>query len=66
MALGLGILKLGPQAFWRMTPRELGAAVRGLTGTNGIVFAPNRGELADLMALFPDAATPTETERAKS
>ena len=29
MGLGLGVLRLAPDAFWSMTPRELTAALRG-------------------------------------
>ena len=29
MGLGLGVLRLAPDAFWSMTPRELAAALRG-------------------------------------
>jgi uncharacterized phage protein (TIGR02216 family) len=55
MAAGLGLLRLSPQQFWSMTPRELSAALRGL----GVVSRSplRRNELAGLMARFPDAAT---------
>lgn len=53
LAFGLGRLRLSPDAFWSMTPRELAAAA-------GLLL-PGRGELqrADLEALmraFPDRA----------
>ncbi len=32
LAIGLGVLRLSPESFWRMTPRELAAAMRGLFG----------------------------------
>ena len=52
MAFGLGDLRLSPDAFWRMTPRELAAAMRG----PGHVVAPSleRSALARLMRDFPD------------
>ena len=52
MAAGLGVLRLAPDAFWRMTPRELAAALRGLSGD--VVTAPERADLLDLMRRFPD------------
>lgn len=49
MALGLGDMRLAPEAFWAMTPRELFAAA-GLR-----VAAPmGRDALDGLMARFPD------------
>jgi uncharacterized phage protein (TIGR02216 family) len=32
LAIGFGVLRLSPDHFWRMTPRELAAAMRGLFG----------------------------------
>lgn len=52
MAIGLGVLRLSPQAFWAMTPRELAAAM-GSVSSRGT--APTRNALTDLMAAFPDA-----------
>jgi len=47
------VLRLGPEAFWRATPREIAAAAQGLSGRRGA--APlRRSELAALMARFPD------------
>jgi uncharacterized phage protein (TIGR02216 family) len=52
MAFGFGRLRLSPQDFWSMTPRELAAAMR--------FFAPvahgglKRSGLARLMQLYPD------------
>lgn len=52
MAFGFGTLRLAPEAFWQMTPAELAAAWRRhAAGGSG---APGRGELAGLMARFPD------------
>lgn len=52
IGFGLGILRLSPDAFWRMTPRELAAAMRpfGLGAP-----ALDRGAMAEMMARFPDA-----------
>ncbi|QFR31723.1 phage tail assembly chaperone [Ancylobacter sp. TS-1] len=51
MAFGLGRLGLAPDAFWRMTPRELAAAA----GLAGPARAPlDRARLDVLMARFPD------------
>ncbi|WP_420131990.1 rcc01693 family protein [Rhodopseudomonas sp.] len=52
MQFGLGTLRLSPDAFWRMTPRELAAA---LIGARGGVGAPlDRGGLDALMRRYPD------------
>ena len=55
MELGLGVLRMAPREFWRMTPRELEAALRGagLLGQDGSAL-PSRLDLATLMAAFPD------------
>lgn len=50
MELGLGVLRLSPDSFWRMTPRELAAAA-GLSQTGGDL---SRRELDALMTAFPD------------
>ena len=51
MAFGLGRLGLAPDAFWRMTPRELAAAA----GLAGPARAPlDRARLDALMVRFPD------------
>ena len=52
MAFGLGRLKLAPQAFWAMTPREFAAALRPYATGGGT--APDRAALTRMMALFPD------------
>jgi uncharacterized phage protein (TIGR02216 family) len=59
--LGLGVLRLSPDAFWRMTPRELALAL-------GAAFpappAPiRRSEFAALVRRFPDAPTASERSR---
>jgi uncharacterized phage protein (TIGR02216 family) len=53
MAFGLGTLRLSPDAFWRMTPRELAAAVRAVRGHVSPPF--ERAAFADLLMRFPDA-----------
>jgi uncharacterized phage protein (TIGR02216 family) len=52
MGFGLGVLRLSPDAFWRMTPRELAAAAQAIFGR---VSAPlQRSTFCDLMKRFPD------------
>ena len=51
MAFGLGRLRLAPQAFWAMTPRELAAAMSAFALP---ISAPERSALAELMHRFPD------------
>lgn len=54
MALGLGQLRLSSRDLWSLTPRELAAAVRGLTGQIGAPEPLTRAALAALSARFPD------------
>lgn len=52
IGFGFGVLRLAPEAFWRMTPRELAAAV---TAVHGPALAPlARSEFEALKAQFPD------------
>jgi len=51
-AFGLGVLRWPPDAFWSATPAELLAAAGAMAGPAGL--APGRGDLAALMARFPD------------
>lgn len=52
MAFGFGRLRLSSRDFWRLTPRELAAALRAWSGP---ARAPlDRAGLAGLMARFPD------------
>jgi len=51
IGFGLGVLRLSPQQFWSMTPRELGYAIEAVTGR---VAAPNRSTIAQLMQKYPD------------
>ncbi|MFO7855896.1 MAG: phage tail assembly chaperone [Paracoccaceae bacterium] len=53
MRVGLGVLRLPPEAFWAMTPREFAAAATALAEA---VPAPmSRGDLEALRARYPDA-----------
>ena len=52
IGFGLGILRLSPDAFWRMTPRELSYAIAAVTGATAAPIA--RADLDGLMRLFPD------------
>ena len=53
MGFGLGTLRLAPDAFWRMTPRELTAAMEGVLGPRDAAL--NAASFAALRAQFPDA-----------
>lgn len=52
MAFGLGRLRLSPDAFWSMTPRELAAAMQPWRPR--AARAVGRDALAQLMNEFPD------------
>jgi uncharacterized phage protein (TIGR02216 family) len=52
IGFGLGVLRLDPDAFWRMTPRELAHAIRGGGGAPAPPLA--RTAFLDLMQRFPD------------
>lgn len=52
MAFGLGVLRLAPDDFWTMTPRELHAAFGGLYPE--VNDAPLRASLAAMLSEFPD------------
>jgi uncharacterized phage protein (TIGR02216 family) len=54
IGFGLGVLRLSPDAFWSMTPRELAFAIRALRGP---AHEPmERAAFDGLMAKFPDGA----------
>lgn len=55
MGFGLGTLRLAPEAFWRMTPRELAAACEAVFGTQP--QAMDTESFAALRARFPDLPT---------
>lgn len=51
IGFGLGVLRLSPDDFWRLTLRELALAIEA----HGPCEAPlDRSALADLMRAFPD------------
>ena len=52
MGFGLGVLRLSPDAFWRMTPRELAAAIEALAPPRAAPLA--REKFDALMRRFPD------------
>jgi uncharacterized phage protein (TIGR02216 family) len=54
IGFGLGILRLSPDAFWSMTPRELAAAIRARRGDAGAPL--DRHSLQALMQRFPDGS----------
>lgn len=53
MRFGLGTLRLAPKAFWRMTPRELAAAMAAHGGATDHAH-PARAWLDEQAALHPD------------
>ncbi len=54
MQFGFGVLRLSPDAFWRMTPRELAQAIAAVRGHAPAPIA--RGDFDALMQAFPDRA----------
>lgn len=52
MSFGLGVLRLSPQDFWAMTPRELAAAAGHLARPGDA--PPSRGRLDEMMRAYPD------------
>jgi uncharacterized phage protein (TIGR02216 family) len=64
MQFGFGVLHLSPEAFWKMTPRELAQAIFAVRGR-----APSpieRGDFDALMQAFPDGATVIASEAKQS
>ncbi|MBN8975316.1 MAG: phage tail assembly chaperone [Rhizobiales bacterium] len=57
MGFGFGVLHLAPDAFWRMTPRELAAAIAAVRGPVAARLA--RADLDGLMRKFPDGIAET-------
>jgi uncharacterized phage protein (TIGR02216 family) len=51
IGFGLGVLRLAPEQFWRMTPRELAYAIEAVTGRGAPL---TREGLAQLMTRYPD------------
>ncbi len=55
MRLGLGALRLAPDAFWSMSPTELRLALEGAGFLSVDAQLPmNRESLAQLMSAYPD------------
>jgi uncharacterized phage protein (TIGR02216 family) len=54
MATGLGLLRLAPNHFWSMTPRELAAAIRGALGIAATDGPLARSDLTRMMQRYPD------------
>jgi uncharacterized phage protein (TIGR02216 family) len=53
MQFGFGVLRLPPQHFWGLTPRELAAAFEAVSGrARGL--PPGRETLAAMMEKYPD------------
>jgi uncharacterized phage protein (TIGR02216 family) len=52
IGFGLGVLRLPPDQFWRMTPRELAYAVAAVRGPTRAPM--ERASLDRLMQMFPD------------
>ncbi len=52
MRFGLGVLRLPPDAFWKMTPRELASAWGAVMGDRSGPL--DRRGLEALMETFPD------------
>ena len=55
LGFGLGVLRWPPDVLWAATPREIAAAASAFAPTRA--QAPERAEMAALMALFPDDQT---------
>ncbi len=51
MGFAFGVLKLSPDIFWAMTPREFDAAAKPYLPADNTT---PRGALIDLMQAFPD------------
>jgi len=51
IGFAFGVLRLSPEQFWRMTPRELSFAIEAVAGS----AAPlDRNTLTQLMRRYPD------------
>ena len=53
IGFGLGVLRLPPDSFWRMTPRELALAIEAVRGR--VPTPLDRNAMASLMRRYPDA-----------
>jgi uncharacterized phage protein (TIGR02216 family) len=52
IGFGLGVLRLSPQAFWQMTPREFALAVEAVLGPRAAPL--ERAAFEQLMRRYPD------------
>lgn len=65
IGFGIGVLRLAPDAFWRMTPRELAFAIAAVRGEPALPIA--RAALDALIHRFPDTnATRTNAPKMES
>ncbi len=62
MQLGLGRLRLPADRFWAMTPREITAAARALSGPPASPPPLARRDLNMLMEQFPDTEEPNPSD----
>ena len=53
-ALGLGVLRLSPESFWSLSPREFAAALRGAFGLTETPDPMSRADLESLLSRHPD------------
>lgn len=60
IGFGLGVLRLSPQQFWSMTPRELACAIDAVTGRTAPL---DRGTLTQLMRKYPDDISSRQSDR---
>ena len=51
IGFGVGVLRLSPEQFWRMNPRELAHAIEAVTGRSAPL---DRNGLTNLMKRYPD------------
>jgi uncharacterized phage protein (TIGR02216 family) len=51
IGFGLGVLRLSPEQFWRMTPRELAYAIEAVSGRGAPL---DRQTFENLMKSHPD------------
>lgn len=56
IGFGLGVMRLPPEHFWRMTPRELAHAIAAVRGPHRAPM--DRASFDHLMNLFPDKPLP--------
>jgi uncharacterized phage protein (TIGR02216 family) len=52
IGFALGVLRISPEQFWRMTPRELALAIEAVSGRAEPL---DRASLHELMKRYPDA-----------